>query len=415
MGEHANRPLPTEDGTRSAFTLLEVVLALALSTLVLGALGFAIQLNLKATTAGRASVMQAQLARAILDRMSGDLRCAVWYKPPDTSAIMPLVAASTSGSAGSSSGSGSSSGGSSSGSSSSGSSGGSSSSSGGGASGGQGGGAGTGGGSRSGSGSGSGSGSSSSSSGGSSGSSGTSGSSGSGSSSSSSSSTSSEASSEEPTPPARFYGGTDWIEFDSTRLPNSATYGLPAGSGGVPSPVPAAIGDVRNVSWYFATSGASTGGFVAPQNASGLLRREADGAIARWAGETGGASLLDEAAEILAPEVVALQFSYFDGTQWLTEWDSDAEGGLPMVVEIAVALLDPSKPPPVQAFSFATPAAEQSGYLVYRQLVQLPMAPPASEESTSTESSESSTSSSSSSSASGSSGSGSSGSQGGQP
>jgi hypothetical protein len=180
--------------------------------------------------------------------------------------------------------------------------------------------------------------------------------------------------------------------------------------------VPAAIGDVRNVSWFFAGSGSGTSGMVAPQNATGLLRREADGAVARFSSETGGASQLDQAAEALAPEVVALQFSYFNGTEWVTEWDSDAQGGLPVVIEIAVALLDSSKPVPVQTFSFATPAAEQSGYLVYRQLVHLPMASPAGEESASTESSDASTSSSSSSgtSGAGSSSSGSSGSQGGQ-
>jgi hypothetical protein len=170
---------------------------------------------------------------------------------------------------------------------------------------------------------------------------------------------------------------------------------------------------VRSISWFFAGSGTSSSGFVAPQGATGLLRGEADGAIARYSSENGGTSLLDQASETLAPEVVALQFSYYDGTQWLTEWDSDSQGGLPTVVEIAVALLDPSQPPPVQAFSFATPAAQQSGYLVYRQLVHLPMASPASGESTSTDES-SSSSSSSSGSSSPSSGSGSSGSQGGQ-
>jgi hypothetical protein len=45
---------------------------------------------------------------------------------------------------------------------------------------------------------------------------------------------------------------------------------------------------------------------------------------------------------IWVPEVVALQFRYFDGSSWRSSWDSLARGGLPVAVEMtmAVAALD---------------------------------------------------------------------------
>ncbi|HVX59138.1 MAG TPA: prepilin-type N-terminal cleavage/methylation domain-containing protein, partial [Pirellulales bacterium] len=108
---------------RAAFTLLEVILSLALAGLLLGALTWAIQLNLKATTSGRSDVERAQLARAALDRMAADIRGAVWYDPIDPNSLVVPPASSSQTSASSSSalpgtsgsGSGSSSGGSGSG------------------------------------------------------------------------------------------------------------------------------------------------------------------------------------------------------------------------------------------------------------------------------------------------------------
>ncbi len=144
---------------------------------------------------------------------------------------------------------------------------------------------------------------------------------------------------------------------------------------------------MRNVYWYFASSTTASSGFVAPQGANGLLRREADGAVARWTSENAGAAVLDQSAQALAPEVVALQFSYFDGTEWLTDWDSDVRAGLPVAVEIALAMVDPSVPLPTQSFSFATPASEQPGYRVYRQLVHLPMGSPTTDPSTTSQTS----------------------------
>ena len=70
---------------RSAgFTLLEVLLALGLSVVLLVALSTALDLFRRFSPAGRADIEQAQLARAILQKMAADIRCVV--PPPKSGA-----------------------------------------------------------------------------------------------------------------------------------------------------------------------------------------------------------------------------------------------------------------------------------------------------------------------------------------
>ena len=47
-----------------------------------------------------------------------------------------------------------------------------------------------------------------------------------------------------------------------------------------------------------------------------------------------------ENAELIAPEVVDIEFAYFDGEQLLEEWDSGLEEKLPSAVEIRLTLLE---------------------------------------------------------------------------
>jgi len=79
-------PLSARSHSRSralqGFTLLEVLLALSLSALLLGAVYMSLNLHWKYTTAGREEVEQSQLARAILNRITLDLRSALYRAPP---------------------------------------------------------------------------------------------------------------------------------------------------------------------------------------------------------------------------------------------------------------------------------------------------------------------------------------------
>ncbi|MEX2120970.1 MAG: prepilin-type N-terminal cleavage/methylation domain-containing protein [Pirellulales bacterium] len=313
----------------SGFTLLEVLLALALSVLVLGALAFAIQVTLRATHSGRADVARAQLARAVLRRISDDLRSAVWHEPLE----IDLSAVSASGQGGSSGGqSPAGSGGDGDGDDSSG--------NGPGGSGGQPSGLGSGGSAGNASGGGP------ASSGGS-----TSGSTGTSAGDTETSSLSA--------PMPGLHGGLDWIEVDVSRLPRVDQYEQSISATDA-SPLELAS-DVKTVAYYMAGSQAT----AANAGATGLMRRQLDRAVTQWAAMNGNLLGLDQAAQALAPEVVSIQFEYFDGYEWLTEWDSDASQGLPMAVEIAIALdsqADPSQIDPEEN--------------TYRLVVHLPSARP---------------------------------------
>lgn len=77
---------------RRGFTLLELLLALALAALVFMAIAMAIDLHLRSIDVGRTETEEAQLARAILRRMADDLRSAVQYQVIDFSSLQSLAA-----------------------------------------------------------------------------------------------------------------------------------------------------------------------------------------------------------------------------------------------------------------------------------------------------------------------------------
>ena len=67
------------------FTLLEVLMALGLTMLLIAAVYKAIDLHWSYTTAGRDQLERSQIARALLHRMSSDLKSVVFMEPPDES------------------------------------------------------------------------------------------------------------------------------------------------------------------------------------------------------------------------------------------------------------------------------------------------------------------------------------------
>ena len=81
-------PLSGGESRRSAYTLLELLLALALSALIMMAIGLALDLHLRSLERHRGQLEEAQLARAILRHIANDLRGAVRYEPPDLSGAM---------------------------------------------------------------------------------------------------------------------------------------------------------------------------------------------------------------------------------------------------------------------------------------------------------------------------------------
>lgn len=79
---------------RRAFTLLEVVLALALSVLVIGAISWAVYFHLRVLEDQRNRVEQALVVRGLLQMMATDIRAGVQYKPIDMTELETLLAGS---------------------------------------------------------------------------------------------------------------------------------------------------------------------------------------------------------------------------------------------------------------------------------------------------------------------------------
>jgi hypothetical protein len=67
---------------RKAFTLLEVMLALALTTVTVMLMGTAMRVYMAVADKGQDQVEEAKLGRALLQRIADDLRNAVPYQPP---------------------------------------------------------------------------------------------------------------------------------------------------------------------------------------------------------------------------------------------------------------------------------------------------------------------------------------------
>jgi prepilin-type N-terminal cleavage/methylation domain-containing protein len=290
MRPTTNDQRPTKERPAQGFTLLEVILALALSTLVLAAIGFAISSHLRFLDAGRTGVEEAQLARAILSQIADDLRNAV---PGDSS----QASASASGSTTSNQPSG-------------------------GAGGADAGKSPTGGegeelisGGMSGA------------------------TDGEGTDATTASTTDLSTANPQPTP--GLFGNQNQLEVDVSRLPRSdQLYGSIMTPG--QSPLVNQLGAVKNVIYYVSNDGtaASQTQTAAPGQVQGqgLYRREVDRTLALYSAQQGDQTTMQQATQLLAPEVEALQFRYFDGTQWLEQWDSSTMGSLPMAIEIQIKL-----------------------------------------------------------------------------
>jgi hypothetical protein len=73
-----------------------------------------------------------------------------------------------------------------------------------------------------------------------------------------------------------------------------------------------------------------------PSN-GGLIRRSVDRAVTQHAYESGQSNGLLKTGQIVAPEVIAISFSYYDGQTWQSQWDGSQQG-LPHVVKVTIAL-----------------------------------------------------------------------------
>lgn len=347
---------------RRAFTLFEMILAIALSVALVSLIGTAINLYLTRVDRSRMQVEEAQLARALLAKIADDLRAATIYQPQDVSAIAQLIASGTPFDVDSID---------------------QPSSSGGGGTGGASTGAPSTGGSATGTSSGSGA------------------SSGSGTS-LGAQSNSSLSSDTDLTMPLGLNGTLEELYVDATRLPRreelfatvtgytNAPTGLQADTlaTGTGTGATASLGllrpsDLKTVR-YFIRQGqqldqpaatTSTATPVLPGAVplvGGLVRQEIPRLLRVWAEQTGNSAVLESGQAVLAPEVTHIEFRYFDGSEVVEYWDMQERGSLPVAIEIRLWIV------PADAREELGPAAYDPAALAqaaheYRQTVYLPM------------------------------------------
>jgi prepilin-type N-terminal cleavage/methylation domain-containing protein len=155
--------------------------------------------------------------------------------------------------------------------------------------------------------------------------------------------------------------------------------------------VAARTSDLLSVTYFLAsTNGSGLEGEVGQryQQQSGLgLQTTGPQGLGRLAGDRMAIEFADlesdtttlaDAAQLIAPEVVSLEFRYFDGLNWLTEWDSVSAQRLPNAVEITIGMKRIVSEEERLAKQFDGAArADLDAILEYRRhVVSLPLAEP---------------------------------------
>ena len=191
--------------------------------------------------------------------------------------------------------------------------------------------------------------------------------------------------------PLGLSGGANELYVDVTRLPHqeelfatttgytnapSAAASGPTAPGsitGTAGAMPAT--DLKTVHYYVrpgngVEAGSAAVTSLAPEaqaSAGGLVRKEISRRMRVFAEQNGDNSAMTSGESLLAPEVVQIQFRYYDGAQLLDSWDMRELKKLPAAIEVCVWLRSPQ----ADALNYGTAAA--NGAHVYRQVVYLPM------------------------------------------
>lgn len=273
------------------FTLLELLVAIALSGLLVGAVYASLDLYWRHSVAGRADVERAQIVRAVLRRIELDLRSLV-YHPPAT-------AGSGSGTAGGGSGSTDSS------------------------------------------------------------------SSGSGSTEDASETVMMSPEDASATTTSGLFGNATTLTLHVSRLSRELAFSPLAN----PQDAQSRTSELRIVTYFLSAN--ETGSLPSQAQGTGLARMEGDRMALATAEIQSDLSATASQTSILTSQIVGLQFQYFDGLNWRSDWDSTVLGGPPRAVEVLIEMRQP-----VAAGNRLTagrPAVEPS---VHRLVVAIPSGKP---------------------------------------
>ncbi|MFV2065750.1 MAG: type II secretion system protein GspJ [Pirellulales bacterium] len=185
-----------------------------------------------------------------------------------------------------------------------------------------------------------------------------------------------------PRPAAGLRGTTTAIEFDLVSLPRPERLALPESVDPAASAVrPMAIQTIQ----YSVRAMSDT--VVGPsarqlergsRDTVGLVRQQWDRIVLLSTSELGGTAGEEGVARMLASEVRAIEFRYWDGVVWTGTWDSAQQGELPAAVEVAIVLSlgtdqhDVARVPAGAGSLFER--AEDAERAIYRRVIDLPTA-----------------------------------------
>lgn len=168
-------------------------------------------------------------------------------------------------------------------------------------------------------------------------------------------------------------GNDKYILMDVSRLPRLDQYNplVATAEDAVQTP-----SDVKSLAYFVSLTGGgmeSEVDFAETNAPGGLYRRSIDRAVASYRGDTNIVSSPDEFSRLVAGEIAQLQFQYFDGEEWLSQWDSIDQGGFPTAIKITL-VLDPRRTNASQNYAFN--GADDESMETYISVVHLPAADP---------------------------------------
>ncbi|MBA61039.1 MAG: hypothetical protein CMJ76_01620 [Planctomycetaceae bacterium] len=176
------------------------------------------------------------------------------------------------------------------------------------------------------------------------------------------------------------YGDQATLRLDVSRIPRQEEYRAMYDPTeiGVLQDIPS---DVKLISYYcralnVETDASAQDVFNDDPTVPGLIRGQLSRAITSYAMNNGNYQSVQNADKLLAPEVIALEFQYFDGYQWLQYWDSEEFEGLPLAVKIRMTMRSNSPYSSggvLDAFYGNTTDSDGSMAVTYQKIVKLPV------------------------------------------
>lgn len=136
------------------------------------------------------------------------------------------------------------------------------------------------------------------------------------------------------------YGGLDWLRIDVVRAARQSgtSADSDATTAGSSASSPQSAQQIETIVYYVVPPDATLSAVSAasPENKGGLVRRQFPRIAAAFAADSGQLDYTDGSGTPIAAEVTAAEFRYYDGTDWLEDWDTAENGGLPMAVEMRI-------------------------------------------------------------------------------